>query len=336
MIRWQKVGFGEDNKRLGVLESAVLVQFGMQRGKLHGGRQFKVGRNDENQQSVAFGVAQEPETKADPTGGALNKPGQVGDHKALPGACFYNAQGGVQGSEWVISHLGTGRTDRPDKCRFPGVRKAHKPCIGHQFQFKPELKLPCGAPLRELSGGPVPRSRKGGVAAAVGTALHDQKLPAVIGEIGQKLSGLVVEDLCSRWDPKDKVFPRCARAVRRTAGLAVFGTEQGTAHEIRKSGEFGIHLKVDASAVSTVTAGRASLGYKGFPAESYKTIPTLSGTDKNDYPVYESAVQGPPWAGLLGVTLNPVYFLLAETDGVLRGGHHVLGLTRPVTGHLVE
>ena len=204
-----------------------------------------------DEQPAALEMGEELVPEAGALGGALDQPGDVGEHQ-LAVVQLDRPQVGLDGGERVAGDLRVGAGQPGEQRGLAGVRQADEADVGEQLQ--PQLDLaglalePALGEARRLPG----RGREALVAVAAGAAArHDQPLP-----VGEQLGLRAVQpvDDGARRDRDHPVLPALAVLALALAVLAAAGAEVPAAPERGEVAALGVADEHDVAAAAAVAA----------------------------------------------------------------------------------
>ena len=210
--------------------------------------------DDVQQQAGALQVAQELVAKAGALRRALDEAGNVGDDEAAVGVHAHHAEVGMQGGEGVVGDLRPCRGYGADEGGFPGVWQAEQPDIGQHPELHLEFAPLARCARRALLGGAVGAGLEMNVAEAALATLGNERLLAVMIEVGQHLAGFEVADDGADGHAQDHVLAAASVAVRAHAVFAALGAEDARVAEIDERVEVAVGNGPDAAAAPAVTA----------------------------------------------------------------------------------
>ena len=125
-------------------------------------------------------------------GGALDEPGDVGDHQLVVVEAGHS-EVGLEGGEGVVGDLGLGRRDPRDQGALAGVGEPHQGHVGHEPELQLQPALLAHLALFGEGGGPASVGQEAGVAAAAAAAGGGQPRVAGPDQVGQHLPLLVLD-----------------------------------------------------------------------------------------------------------------------------------------------
>ena len=233
-----------------------------------------------DQHAGALDMAEEAVADAGAFMGALDQPGNIGQHKVAL-ADRDDAKVGMERGEGIIGDLGLGRRDRREEGRFAGIGQADQSGVGDQLQPQPDPLL--GAFLagvgvaRRLVG----RGLEMGVAEAAIAAGEQRHGLADRGEVGDQRLVVVLEDLRADGDAKDHVIALGAVAVLAHAVGAGRGLEVLLVAVVDEGIEPVDALHDDVAAAAAIAAIGAAELDEFLAQEADRTGATVAGADKD-------------------------------------------------------
>src|SRR5690606_21587934 len=162
------------------------------------------------------------------------------------------AELGHERRERIIADLGRGVRDLVDEGRLARVGQADESGIGKEFEPEPDAHLLPGHSRLVLARRAVGRSGIAGVAAAAHAALEQHNALANLGEVGEHMLALLVEDLRADRDLDHEVRGARARAVLAHAVAAALGAEVLRVTEVNQRVEAGDRLEHDVPALAAI------------------------------------------------------------------------------------
>src|SRR5579872_1666387 len=103
------------------------------------------------EQPGALDMPQKTDAESDAGVRAFDKSRKIGDDKCAPttslgrfaqsAICGNYAESRLKCREWIVCNFRMRSRDARNQRGFPGVREAHQPHIGQQFQFKMQVAL---------------------------------------------------------------------------------------------------------------------------------------------------------------------------------------------------
>ena len=118
-----------------------------------------------DQHAAALDMAEEAVAEAGALMGALDQPGDVGQHEFAI-ASAHDAELRGEGGEGIVGDLRLGPADGGQQGRFAGIGQADQPGIGDQLQPQPDPALLAGPAGAVLARRPVGRGLEMGIAEA--------------------------------------------------------------------------------------------------------------------------------------------------------------------------
>jgi hypothetical protein len=127
----------------------------------------------------------------------------------------------------------------------------------------------------------VGRGLVGGVAASAVTALQEDDLFARLGEVGEDVLALIVEDLGAHRDPDDEILAARAGPVLAGTALAARCLEMLGVAEVDQGIEALDRLEDDVAALAAVAAIRPAIFDIFLPPEAHRSRPARAGADED-------------------------------------------------------
>ena len=258
-----------------------------------------------HQHPAALDMAQKcvPETYA--VRSALDKPGNIRHHKALPRPHGNHAQNRRNRCEMIIADNGFCFAHNGNQRRFPDIREAQKSDVGNQLEFERNLPLLAGRTAFRKTRGLARGGCKMPVAPAAFAAFcGDKRL--VRGHIRHHNTAFTLADNRAARHTNHKVLPFFAVAARTAAVLPVFGFVFAFIAEIRKGRKIVVHLKHDVAAAPTVAAVRSAGRDIFFTVERNRAVAAVARFNLNFCNIYKHSLS------LLNENLYTIIYLQTE------------------------
>ena len=115
------------------------------------------------------------------------------------------------------------------------------------------------------------------IAAPAASSVDDQDALAGRGEIGERFSGLIVEDQRADRNLQDHFVAGVAGAVGAFAVAAAVGFEFAVVAVAQQSVVVGIGFEIDAAAVASIAAGGAAAGHEFFATKRDAAVAAATG-----------------------------------------------------------
>ena len=209
--------------------------------------------NHVQQQAGAREVAQELVAEAGALGGALDQPGDVGEHEARL-ADAHHAERRIEGGERVVGDLRARARHRADEARLAGVRQAEQADVGEHAQLEREPAALARLAAGELARRAVDARLEVHVAEAALAAAREQRALAVPGEVGDQIAGFLVADHGAHRHAQLEVAPGGAVAVLAQAAGAVLGAVDAREAVVDQRVDVAVGPRPDAAAAAAVAA----------------------------------------------------------------------------------
>ncbi len=197
------------------------------------------------------------------------------------------------------------------KSGFADIRKAYQSYIGNYFQFQQKFQLLRRLPRLGISG----RLHGAGgvmlVAVTAFPAAQKQKSAVIAGHIRDDLTTLsLLDDRSGRYLDRN-IFPVLTRTVTLVAVFPVSGAVFANMPEVRKRVQALVHLKVDAAALTAVTAVRTAIWHIFFSAERHVSVSAFTAFYINFCTICKHNF------------LQPVQFKTSSKDMIEKGSKHL-------------
>ena len=231
------------------------------------------------QQAGAGHVAQKLDAQTGAVGGALDQPGNVGDHETLVGAQADHAKIRHQRGERVVRHPRRGRRNGTDEGGFAGIRKAEQADIGQQTQLQLQLAHIAGRTRRGLARRAVDRGLEMDIAQPALAALRHQHALTMAGEVADHLIGVDVGDHGAHRHADRGVLAALAVHLAAHAVFAALRLEAALMAKVDQRIEALISDQPDRTAVAAVAAVGAAERNELLAAEADAAVAAIAGMD---------------------------------------------------------
>ena len=169
--------------------------------------------------------------------------------------------------ERIVGDLGTRRGDHREQCALAGVGLAEQADVGDELQDQLEAPLFAFASRFPFARRLMCRRREVLVAAPAAATLGDEQRPVGVHELAEDFAGIGVADFRAGRDGEVDVVGGLPRHVFSLPVLAPVSAPMRVVAIVEEGREIGIDLYENASARSTITPIRSSLGHKFLPSE---------------------------------------------------------------------
>ena len=230
-----------------------------------------------HEQPRALDVAQEARPQPVTLVGALDEPGDVGQHEALFFAHRDHAQARLERGEGVVGDLGVRGREARDERGLAGVGEAHQADVGEQLQLQPQPALFAGLARVGAARGAVGGAGEAGVAAAAAPSASRHPALAGRGEVEQPLAALFLEKDRPDRHADEGVFAFAPVAVRAFPVAAALAAEFAVVAEGQERVQVLGGLQHDVAAVAAVAARRAAPRDVLLPAEGNAAVAAVAG-----------------------------------------------------------
>ncbi|OPZ01076.1 MAG: hypothetical protein BWZ09_02808 [Alphaproteobacteria bacterium ADurb.BinA305] len=245
------------------------------------------------QQARARQVLEETDAEARAFRGALDQPGNVGDHEAAVLPHAHHAEVRHQRREGVVGDLGFRGRDRADESRLARIGHAEQAHVGQYLQLETQrARLALGA-RGALARRAVGARLVARVAETMETALRHQQALAGPGQVADDLAGVLVEHRGAHRDRQHQVVAALAGAVGARARLAAVGAKVPRVAVVDHGVQRDVGLEENAAAVTAVAAVGAAEGHVLLAAKAHAAVAALARLHLDGRFVYEFHKQKP-------------------------------------------
>ena len=225
-------------------------------------------------------MAQELVTETDSVTGALNKTWDISHYERTLLVYPYHAENGRESGEVIVRDFRLSRTYDRDKGRFSDIREAYESNVRKKLKLKSNLELLARksrlSKTRDLSR----RSGKVNISLSSVAALCDD-LWLVCGHIRHNSACFCITHYSSARNFYNKRRSALARAIARTAVLALLCGILSLIAEIYKGRKIVVHLKDNVSASAAVAAVRTARSHIFFTVKGNSSVTAIACFDLN-------------------------------------------------------
>ncbi|CAI8950863.1 hypothetical protein EMIT0P291_50074 [Pseudomonas sp. IT-P291] len=235
------------------------------------------------QQTRTRQVLEEANAQTSTFGSALDQTRNIGNDEALPAIDADHTQVRHQRGERVVGNFRLGGRYRTDKGTFTGIRQTQQTDVSQYFHFQLQVALLTRLARSGLARRTVGTGFETGVAQTVPAALHYHQFLTGLGQVADDLLSRGVDHRGADRNAQDQVFTLLAGAVRAAAVGATLGIEVPGVTVVHQGIEVFVGHHVDGTAVTAITAVRATVLDKFFPTETHGAIAAVTSLYTNRY-----------------------------------------------------
>ncbi len=244
--------------------------------------------------------------------GPFNQAGNIRDDQGRNGfvSRFQQSKTGLQGGEGVVRDLGTRSRHAGNEGALAGIGQSQKADVGQKAEFEKErASLPFSSLFRPL-GSLIPGIGEAGVSLASPTPLGHQAFRPRNIQVGEKKTGLAVQNAGSDWNIHHNGFS-LGSGTLVAAPLSTVDGIGGIPARHPEKGMLMLHRSNDhVAAVAAVAPVRSPLGHELLPAKGPASVPAAAATNlesrvvlEKGFPAHGASVpasRGAPWTSALG------------------------------------
>ena len=234
------------------------------------------GRNEEQQDSVAFDMPQETESQTFAFGCPLDDSGDVRHAERLFVAIGDNAQLRRKCSERIVGYLGFGGADYREERRFACIGEAHEAHVRQNLELQDDVLF-----LTRLAGLRVTRGLIGGsaempVSQSSAAAFEQNYLLPVLFDLAEELARVAVIHDRPAGHLDDLVLPIFAEGAGLAAVTAVCGHDMLLILQVQQRPQVAVSAQDDMSATTSIASVRAAFGHVLSAMEMQRTCSTFA------------------------------------------------------------
>ena len=227
----------------------------------------------------------------------------------------------MQRGKGIIGDLRARGGNAANQRRFARVWHAEQADIGEQFQFETQIALLAFRAGFALTRRAVGRAFIAGIAETMKTALRDQQVLAIHGEIANQLISVINKYLRADRHGNQQILTAAAALVTPFAGTTVCRLKTAVETEIGERVDAILRDQIDTAAIAAVTAVRPAERDIFLTAEADDAVAALARADINLSFIYEFHVGVPvkPVANKNEVFIVPTHVLTTKKPCAMQG-----------------